>query len=133
MALRPVPPIRVVDAEMQPSPLLSLTEAQLRTRAFIPEFIKMHSQIIQNLIKNGSLRTRGPLWVFQDVAQGDFFAHVGALWLPLGARRVPLGSTLGLLGSPRVSFWRFFGTFWCHLGDLGQPAKLRYSCENSTI
>ena len=77
MALRPVPPMRVADAEMQPSPLLSLTEAQLRTRAFIPEFIKMHSQIIQNLIKNGSLRTRGPLWVFQDVAKGDLFANVG--------------------------------------------------------
>ena len=134
MALRPVPPIRVADAEMQPLPLQSLTEAQLRTRAFIPEFIKMHSQSFQNLIKNGSLRTRGPLWVFQDVAQGDFFAHVGALGLPLGARRVPLGSTLGffgsprshlgLFGSPRVSFWSFFGTFWCHLGDLGQPAEI---------
>ncbi len=80
MALRHVPPIQVADAEMQPVPLQILTEAQLKTRAFIPELIQMHSQIMQNLIKNGSLRTRGSLWVFQDVAQGDFFAHEG--WGP---------------------------------------------------
>ena len=124
MALRPVPPIRVADAEMQPLSLQSLTEAQLKTRAFIPEFIKMHSQISQNLTKNGSLRTRGPLLMFQDVAQGDFFAHVGPLWLPLEALRAPLSSALGSFGSPRVSVSSFFGTFWCHLYDLRQPAKI---------
>ena len=95
-----------------------------KTRAVIPEFIEMHSQIKQNLVKNGSLRTRGPLWVFQDVAKGDLFVHVGAFGVPVVALRVPLGSTLGLSGSPRVSFWSFFGTFWWHLGDLGQPAKI---------
>ena len=128
MALRPVPPIRVADAETQHRLLslrqYSLPKAQLKTGAFIPEFNKMHSQSIQKLSKNGSLRARGPLWVFQDVAQGDFFAHVGAFLVPVGALRVPLGSTLGLFGSPRVSFWSFFGTFLCHLGDLGQPAEI---------
>ncbi len=134
MALRPVPPIRVADAETQHRLLslrqYSLPKAQLKTGAFIPEFNKMHSQSIQKLSKNGSLRARGPLWVFQDVAQGDFFHTCGCA---LGTPGESEGPTWLHFGSPRVSFWRFFGTFRCHLGDLGQPRKLRYSCENSTI
>ena len=39
-------------------------------------------------------RALGPLWAqlaFQGVSQGDLFAHLGALWAPLGTLGDPLG------------------------------------------
>ena len=72
-------------------------------------------------------RALGPLWAqlaFQGVSQGDLFAHLRALWAPLGTLGGPLGSTLEHFGSPRVSFWSFFGTVWHHLGNLGQLVEI---------
>ena len=42
------------------------------------------------------------------------------------ALRFPLGSTLGLSGSPRVSFWSIQATW-------GNQRKLRYSYENRAL
>ena len=58
------------------------------------------------------------------VPQGDFFALMGGTFATL---RIPLGSTLEHFGSPRVSFWSLFGTFWHHLDNLGHLVEIAIS------
>ena len=111
------------------------------------------SPIAQSPLKIDPFRACGPLWlknqclvltqvqclclcqrhacplfqrIFEAVVQDDFFAHLGgAFWAPLGALKVPLGSTLKHFGSPRISFGSF--CWQCYLGNCGQPVEIAVS------
>ena len=68
----------------------------------------------QKFTTNSWRRKSGPtLWAqlaFQGVSKGDLFAHLKALWAPLGTLGGPPGSLLEDFGVPRLSFWSPLGT-----------------------
>ena len=112
-------------AESMPKPNTKHeTSYQNSTKMHVKKSLNIHS-------KMDPWRALGPLWaqlVFQGVSQGDLFAHLGALWAPLGTLGGPLGSTLEHFGVPRISFWSPLGTMWHNLGDLGQLVKIAILC-----
>ena len=108
-------------AESMPKPNTKHeTSYQNSTKMHVKKSLNIHS-------KMDPWRALGPLWAqlaFQGASQGDLFAHLGALWAPLGTLGGPLGSTLEHFGSPRVSIWSVFGSFW----QLVEIAIFRWEC-----